>query len=157
MHAGVEHDGSHDEFVRRTARGAVAGAPQDGANARHQFARIERLAEVVVGAEFQPTMRSTSSPRAVSIKIGVAYEAPSLRSTSKPPTVGSITSSIRISNSPDLQFLQRVAAVVHALDVEMLGFQVLGEHLTQFAVVVDQQHARLPCAADSRRLGWGCS
>jgi hypothetical protein len=43
-----------------------------------------------------------------------------------------------------LQFGQGFAAVVHALDLEMLGFQILREHLTQFAVVIDQQHA-VPC------------
>ena len=44
-------------------------------------------------------MRSTSSPRAVSMRIGVSCEAPSVRRTSNPPTLGSITSRIRMSNS----------------------------------------------------------
>ena len=66
-----------------------------------------------------------------------------MRSTSKPPTLGSITSRIRISKSLALQLGERIAAVVHALDLEMLGAQILGEHLAQLAVVVDQQYARL--------------
>ena len=37
--------------VRRSA--GVAGAAQHGADARQQFARVERLGHVVVGAEFQ--------------------------------------------------------------------------------------------------------
>ncbi len=88
-------------------------------------------------------MRSTSSPRAVSIRIGVAYDAPSLRNTSNPPTLGSMTSRITISNSPACSSRKRVAAVVHALHIEVLGAQIFGQHLTQLAIVVDQQHARL--------------
>ena len=36
----------------RAGRG-FAGAAQNGANARHQFARIERLGEIIVGADLQ--------------------------------------------------------------------------------------------------------
>ena len=49
-----------------------------------------------------------------------------------------------------MQLGERIAAVVHALDLEVLGVQILGEHLAQLAVVVHEQNARL-----ARRGGLG--
>ena len=64
-----------------------------------------------------------------------------MRSTSKPPTLGSITSRMRISKSFDSSCAQRIAAVVHAPDLEMFSAQILGEHLAQLPIVIDDQNA----------------
>src|ERR1700730_338554 len=50
--SGIEGDRTDDELVgHSTPAQAVAGAPQDRANSRHQLARIEGLAEVVVRSQ----------------------------------------------------------------------------------------------------------
>ena len=53
VHAGVQGDRSDLETSCDAPRRAAARAAQYRANARHQLARIERLAEIVVGAELQ--------------------------------------------------------------------------------------------------------
>src|ERR1700733_10962586 len=49
--SGVERDRADDEFVGYRDPGAAAGAAQDRAQPRHQFARVEGLAQVVVRPE----------------------------------------------------------------------------------------------------------
>ena len=44
---------------------------------------------------------------------------------------------------------------MHAVDFEVLGRQIFGEHLTQFAVVVDQQHSRFAPVIRSVGGGYG--
>jgi len=52
----------------------------------------------------------------------------------------------------DLEQSERIAAVVHALDLEMLCAQVLAEHLTKLAIIIHQEHARIACRRPAIRL-----
>jgi hypothetical protein len=44
---------------------------------------------------------------------------------------------------------------VHAPDFEVFRLQILGQHLAQFPVIVDQQHSRLVRTCRFRRGGGG--
>ena len=124
----------------------AAGAAQNRADARHQFARIEGLAQIVVGAEFETddavdvvaARREHQDGRLVGrAELAQHVEAADARQH-------------HVENHDfkfgGPQFRQRIAAVVHAFHVEMFGVQILGEHLTELAVIIDQQHARLGIA-----------
>ena len=123
-------------------------AAQDGADAGDQLARIERLAEIVVGAELQSddaidvvaARRQHQDGRVVrGAELAQHVEAADARQH-------------HVQNQDlevvQLELVERVAAVVHALHLEVLGLQIFGEHLAELAVVVHQQHARL-----ARRCG----
>jgi hypothetical protein len=46
------------------------GSPQQRFHPRQQFREAERLDQIIVGAQFQPSTRSSSDDLAVSIRIG---------------------------------------------------------------------------------------
>jgi hypothetical protein len=132
------------QFVgRAAARRADAGPAQDRANARHQLARIEGLAQVVVGAEFQ-------ADDAVDI-VAARREHQDRRCVGRSQLAQYVEATDARQHHVEnqnlkligLQNFQGIAAVVHALHIEVFGVQILGEHLTKFAVVVDQQNPRL--------------
>ncbi len=125
----------------RAAR--LRGAPQDGADARHQFARVERLAEVVVGAELQ-----ADDAIDVIAARGEHEDRGVVRGAELAQHVEAADARQHHIQDQDLEivrfeFRERIAAVVHALDLEVFGVQIFGEHLAQFAIVVDEQNSRL--------------
>jgi hypothetical protein len=140
---GVQRDRTDGEFVRHGRfSGAIAGAAQNRADARHQLARIEGFAQVIVGPELQahdpvdvvPARREHQDRGFVGrSQFAQHVEAADARQH-------------HVENQDleivRLQLFQRLASVVHALHVEVLGVQILGEHLTEFAVIVDQQDSR---------------
>ena len=76
-------------------------APHQRHRARDQFARAERLGEVVVGAALRPTTLSDSESFAVSMSSGVSVLAPASRNARHsvmPSRPGSITSRTIKSN-----------------------------------------------------------
>ena len=87
-------------------------------------------------------MRSTSSPRAVSISTGVFEPASrSCFSTSKPDKPGQHD----VENDEVVVLALRAAQALdarrHARELEALGREVLGEHLGKAHVVVDDEQA----------------
>src|SRR6266403_774748 len=146
MSSGMQRDRTDRELVGRIALArAVTGAAQNRANPGHQLARIEGLAQVVIGPELQahdpvdviPARREHQDGRFVGCSELPQYvEAADARQH-------------HIENQNfkiiGFQLFQSVAAVVHALHLEVLGVQVFGEHLTELTIVVHQQHSRLAC------------
>jgi hypothetical protein len=65
--------------------------PQDGANPREQLARIERLAEIVVGAELQPDDAVDVFALGLSMMMGTALRARRRRQIDRPSSPGSMT------------------------------------------------------------------
>ena len=85
-------------------------------------------------------MRSTSSPRAVSINTGMRERARIRRSTSKPFVPGSITSRTTRSCSFDRAPIDAALAVVNRFNRVTFGLKILANELAQADVVVDNQH-----------------
>ena len=67
---------------------------EDVGDAQRQLARLERLGDIVVGADLEPVMRLSASSRAVSIRIGTVERLRMARASSKPFSPGIITSRI---------------------------------------------------------------
>src|ERR1700677_2933317 len=154
MRSGMQGDRPDGEFVgHAAARRADAGPAQDRTNARHQLTRIEGLAQVVAGAEFQ-----ANDPVDI---VAARREHQDRRLVGRSQFAQHVEAADARQHHVEnqnfelagLQYFQGVAAVVHALDLEVLGVQVFGEHLTKFAVVVDQQNPRLARLAVIR-LRW---
>ena len=102
---------------------------------------LERLDEVVVGAELQADDRSTTWPRAVSIRIGVWMPRwRSVRHTSKPLPPGSMTSSRMASNDPGAAAREAADGVAFALDLIAFGHEPIGERHDEAGFVLDQEH-----------------
>ena len=121
----------------------IARPAQDGADARHQLARIEGLAQIVVGAELE-------ADDAVDV-VAACGQHEDRRVVAGAERAQDIEAADarqhHIENQNleivGLELVERIAAVVHALDLEMFGAQVFAEHLTKLAIVIHQQHARL--------------
>jgi hypothetical protein len=60
------------------------GRAQDAGDAQRKLLRLERLADVIVGADVSPSMRLRASSRAVSMMIGTLEDARRSRASSKP-------------------------------------------------------------------------
>ena len=86
-------------------------------------------------------MRSSSSPRAVSITTGIGAAWRSRRQTSSPSSTGSIRSSTTRSGSVSRAIGQAGGAVLGELDLEALALEVAGHDLREGGVVVDHEHA----------------
>src|SRR5271166_4515765 len=127
VHAGIRHDRSDLEYVRcRGARIAVADAAQYGANARHQLARIERLAEVIVGAQFE-----TDDAIDIVAASGQHQDRRGARRAEFAQHVEAADARQHDVEYEDFelvgaQLFERDAAVVHALDLEVFGVQIFG-------------------------------
>ncbi len=110
------------------------------------------LAQVVVGTEFQPDDAVDVVPAR-----GEHQYRRCVRRAEFAQHIEAADARQHHIQNHDLEFVdrkfgQRVAAVMHAPDLEMLGAQVFAEHLAQLAVVVDEQDAGV---ARGRRIrGW---
>ena len=83
----------------RQCVGRRIGAAQDGADAGQQFARIERLGQIVVGAHLQADDTIDFVALAVSIRIGMWSLARSRLQIDSPSSPGSIRSSTQSGRS----------------------------------------------------------
>jgi len=152
----MQDDRPHGKFVgHAAAAGAAVGAPQNCANSRHQFPRVERFAQVIVGAEFE-----AHDPINIIAAGGEHQDRRFVGSAKCAQNIEAADARQHHIQNHDfkvvgLQFRERVAAVVHAFHVEMFRIQVFGQHLAQFAIVIDQQHTRLARGRGICRWGVG--
>ena len=97
-----------------------------------------------------------ASPRAVSIRIGVAARARIRRQTSRPSMSGSIRSSTMASKASRACRARPGAAVGGAGDAEARLAEIVADHLGEAGVVLDQQdavgHGRILPAVPARQI-----
>ena len=127
--------------MRRRVGIARRETPQHGAHARDQLARIERLRQVVVGAQLETddaidvgAVRGEHDHRH---RQAVAQPAQHLEAAERGQhhVEDHQVERMRLLGEP----LERLGAVAHQRHLEALAGQVLGEHLAELAVVVDDQ------------------
>jgi len=130
--------------ARASERGrGRARPPQDRPHARQQLARVERLGEVVVGAELEA---------AHAIDVVAARGQDQHRTLAVAPQLDQhVEAGLQRQHhvedrEVELARPQRAGAglaVVHRLDLQALLAEEIAEHRAQFAIVFDQQDPRL--------------
>ena len=112
--------------IRRLAQTA-----EHGADPRHQFARAERLGDVVVAAEFQAFdpvgLRGLRREKNDGNRRKAAGVCRMWRQSSKPSVPGNITSSRNSAGLLADGFGEHRSATREALDVESGGLQIVGD------------------------------
>jgi hypothetical protein len=141
---GVEFDvtNSHD-FGNLIAGRSISAffsnlsSTQNSPNACNQFARIERLGEVVVGADFQ------ADDSVNILTSGREQQDGDPRCSSNPPQnieavhAGQHHIQHHQQVIPGQSALQATIAIVHGFDLKSLGLKVLADQAAKFHVVVD--------------------
>ena len=85
------------DLLHRSGLWRRRGALEDVVDAQRKLARLERLCDVIVGADLQALDAASASCRAVSITIGTEDEVRMKRARSKPVSPGIMTSRIKRS------------------------------------------------------------
>ena len=135
-------------FTRRPPAAALAGfaaaarAPQHALQARAQLARVEGLAEVVVGADLQAdhAVHHLARRRHHDDRHVVVARAASARATGR-PRPGRLRSSSTTSGTAAAQRLAHGLAVLGEGHLVAVALQVLAHRLAHVAVVVDDEDA----------------
>ena len=117
-----------------------AGAAQDRANARHQFPRIERLRQIIVGAD----LKANNAVDIFSARGQQQHRQPRGRADA-PQHFETID-----PGQHDIQHHQQVTAaggalqaalaVMHGIDHEAFRLQILAHQRAKFDIIVDHQN-----------------
>src|SRR5271170_2339445 len=128
--AGMQDDRPHGQFVgHAAAAGAAVGATQNRANSRHQFPRVERFAEIIIGAQLE-----AHDPVDIIAAGGEHQDRRFVGSAECAQNIEAADAWQHDVQNHDfkvvgLQFRESVAAVVHAFYVEVFRIQIFGQHL----------------------------
>jgi hypothetical protein len=141
----------HPSFGGRRI-GVDARAPQNGANPGDQFARVERLWQIIVSAHLQTddavdvvAARRQHQDRRLRAPAYLAqdFKAVHVRQHDVEDDQG-----IRAGQSA----IDAGLAVMHHLEFKAFAAQILRQQLTQIKIIIDNQYAIHPASSDSLRF-----
>ena len=138
----IEFNFADANNVRSGRRRLISSrAAQDRSNARDQFARVKRLRQIIVGADFQTNnaVNVFSASRQQEYWQSRSRPNPAQHLETIDPGQHYVQHDQQITTA--VGALQSALAIVRALDHKPLGLQVFADQSAEFSIIVDDQNA----------------